>query len=287
MKKYAVYRSPAKVNLFLKVVGKRPDGYHDIVSLMQPISLADEISVTVEEGNGIEVTCSDERVPVDAGNIAYLAAEAMLSKSGLQKKITIDIRKLIPVGAGLGGGSSNAATVIMALNEMLGAKIATNELHSIAASLGSDVPFFLLKSAALAKGRGEILTPVDIACFHYAIVNPGYQVSTAWVYNNLNLTKTAQDYNLSYSVEAFTAFDAEKLRSSSYNDLEAVTQAWHVEIKSIKKALLDAGAIHSMMSGSGPTVFGIFRSADVAKTACETLRSTLNGSYFIAQADGE
>ena len=182
--------SPAKLNLFLKVVGKRPDGFHEISSLMQPLALADEITLSVSAGDSITMECSPVGlVPSDAGNLAWRAAEAFLLKAGLKRSVHIKLVKRIPVAAGLGGGSSNAAAVLTGLSRALGALPGEDDLPEIAASIGSDVPFFLSAVAALATGRGENIRPMTLPRYSYILINPAFPVSAAWAYANLDLTK--------------------------------------------------------------------------------------------------
>ena len=261
------FLSPAKVNLFLKTLRKRKDGYHDILSLMQPVSLYDEIILGVEDGKGIFIACDNKSIPCDQTNLVYRAAEAFSKAAGISKKLSINIKKNIPVAAGLGGGSSNAATVLKALNEIVSANVSVEKLMQIGAALGSDVPFFIAGKACIASGRGEILDPVELPRFWYILINPGFPVSTHWVYQNLNLTKTQENINITISkVKAFCCGgrleDPQILHSILINDLEDVTIRKHPGIKKIKKVLIDFGAVGALMSGSGPTVFGIFRSED-------------------------
>jgi 4-diphosphocytidyl-2-C-methyl-D-erythritol kinase len=271
------FLSPAKINLFLRVLGRRPDGYHEIRSLIQPVSLFDELSIEVLDGDStrgsIEVTTDSTEAPGGAGNLAHRAAAELVKAAGVKKNIRIHIKKKIPVGAGLGGGSSDAATVLMALNDLLKAGLSERGLMELAAALGSDVPFFILKGAAIAEGRGELLRRVEVPPYSYVLVNPGFAVQTAWVYNNLSLTKTGEDNNLSYSDESFR--DIVKLKDSLANDLETVTVEHYPEILALKDVLVKNGASVSLMSGSGPTVFGLFTSDVAAKEAYVSLKGGL------------
>lgn len=276
--------SPAKVNLFLRVLGKRDDGYHDIVTLMQPLTLHDEISIEVGSGDGISVSCDSAEVPDGSGNLAYIAAEHLLKSSDIRKRVSIRIKKNIPVAAGLGGGSSNAATVLMGLNHALKAGLSEAELLSIGGRLGSDVPFFMLGGPALARGRGTELERVRLPRYRYVLINPGFKVSTSWAYNNLDLTKGPKNNILPYSVSDFN--DMERLKDHLVNDLETVTLRKHPEILSLKKALMENGASAALMSGSGPTVFGIFRGAEAAQSACKALKQGLDASHSVFLTEG-
>jgi len=276
--------APAKVNLFLRVIFKRPDGYHEISTLMQPVSLYDELTIDVGQGEGISVESDHHGVPGGSENLAYKAADLVLTEAGLKRSVSIFIKKNIPIGAGLGGGSSDAACVLTGVNASLGDPLSEARLMELGASIGSDVPFFVLKSPALATGRGEVLKRVTLPRFTYLLVNPGFQVSTAWVYNNLDLTKNVEDNILMYSE---TALDCERnIKDLLYNDLETVTTGKHPEISAIKGALVEAGAIGALMSGSGPTVFGIFSEPDRAKAALEKLKVKFGKDFFLFLAHG-
>lgn len=278
------FLSPAKVNLFLKVLSKRPDGYHEILSLMQPVSLYDEVTIEVEEGDGILVSTDHAGVPSGKDNLAYRAADLVLREAGLKRKVSIFIGKKIPVGAGLGGGSSNAATVLMGLNSFLGSPVKEQRLMELGASIGSDVPFFILKSPAMATGRGEVLKRVKLPRYSYVLLNPGFHVSTAWVYNNLDLTKKSEDNILMYSEE--TLGSVHDIKDFLHNDLEAVTAGRYPEISAIKGALVEAGALGSLMSGSGPTVFGVFSEPGKAAEAFQRLKGTLGKGFSVFLAHG-
>ncbi|HAO93397.1 MAG: 4-(cytidine 5'-diphospho)-2-C-methyl-D-erythritol kinase [Deltaproteobacteria bacterium GWB2_55_19] len=276
--------SPAKVNLFLKVLRKRSDGYHDIATLMQAVSLYDRVSVETGEGEGVTLWCSDPMLPDGSSNLAYRAADLYLKTTGVRKKVSIRIEKNIPVGAGLGGGSSNAATVLKALDELEGGRLGHERLLELSASLGSDCPFFISGKPAYAEGRGERLKPVDLPKFAYILINPGFQVSTAWAYSNLDLTKNCEDNILTHSGK--TPAKAEDLKTLLVNDLEEVTLREYPVILGIKNALVESGAIASLMSGSGPTVFGVFNDRRGAEAALTPLRKRFPDNFFVSLAEG-
>jgi 4-diphosphocytidyl-2-C-methyl-D-erythritol kinase len=282
--------SPAKINLILRVLGRRPDGYHDISSVMQPISLYDRVSIAVDagsEGAGVNVACDHPQVPAGPSNLAQMAAERFLGKTGIRSRVDIAIEKRIPVGAGLGGGSSNAATVLMGLNTLCGAPLDEGTLFDLAASVGSDVPFFMLKGPALAEGRGERLRRIALPAYDYVLINPGFQVPASWAYNNLDLTKCREDNKLSYSDERLGRADTGGIRGLLANDLEDAVSTGHPEIARLKAVLLDAGSIGALMSGSGPTVFGIFPDREGARRGYERLMSGMGrdkaASVFLAK----
>ncbi len=268
--------SPAKINLILKILGKRADGYHELYTLMQPVSLFDKISIETDDGDGIFLECPNSNIPSDSSNLAFRAASLFLKKTDIKSSISIKIEKSIPVGAGLGGGSSNAATVLISLNTLLKAGLGDEELKDMAAEIGSDVPFFIMKSAAIGTGRGEVLRGLKVPSLYYVLINPGFSVSTRWVYDNLDLTNRPENNILFHSDRLFES--AKTLVDNLTNDLEAVTMRKFPEIMRLKGLLLESGAMGALMSGSGPTVFGLFTEEERARGAFNLLKKTLSGS---------
>lgn len=267
--------SPAKINLFLAVTGKQPDGYHELVTLMCPITLADTVKIKLTRRK-ITVSCTDPDVPEDETNLAHRAARSFLADWTTEKKgdrfgAHITIEKRIPVAAGLGGGSSNAATVLLALNRFYGKPYTRQELGAMALNLGADVPFFIFQRPAIATGIGEVLQPVT-GVLHGAsiiLVHPPIRIGTATVYQNLNLrlTKCQQrlkKFNL-HIEDALKQIPPGEIEKYLCNDLETVTTVRYPEIEEIKRTLLLLGANGALMSGSGPTVFGLFREKAVAR----------------------
>lgn len=253
-------QAAAKVNFRLDVLRKRPDGYHDLRMLMQRISLFDELTLRLLPEPVIRVSSDSAALPADDGNIAWRAAAALLPRAGREVGVAIDIVKRIPVAAGLGGGSSDAAAVLMGLNELLALGLGREELMAIGLQLGADVPFFIFGKPALAEGVGERLTAVaGLPPLQLVVVNPGIPVATAWVYQNLGLTteKTAAKIPSLYKTAA-------ELCTVLANDLEAVTLGRFPVIGEIKERLLAAGALGALMSGSGPSVFGVFANQEQA-----------------------
>lgn len=271
-------KAPAKVNFRLDVLRRRPDGYHDLRMIMQRIDLCDEVNITLRDTPGIRVTCGRAGVPDGPGNIAWRAAEALLALSANQAGIDIDIKKNIPVAAGLGGGSSDCASVLIGLNDLLGLKLAPTRLMEIGVKLGADVPFFIYRQNAIAEGVGEKLSPVTIPRdIWLVLVNPNIHVSTAWVYQNLQLTSSREEN----TIPCFYGSIAEVCAVLA-NDLETVTMGRFPVIGSIKASLSKAGACGTLMSGSGPTVFGIFADENAARGACSTLKK--NDRWFVTVA---
>jgi 4-diphosphocytidyl-2-C-methyl-D-erythritol kinase len=260
--------SPAKVNLQLRVLRRREDGYHDILSLMQKISLSDEMTFSPRAG-GIALNCPDSALPDDEGNIVYRAAAAFYARTGVPPGIEITIRKRIPIAAGLGGGSSNAATTLMALNELADHPLTREELMRTGAGLGADVPFFIFGNAAWASGIGDRLVEAPpLPPLWFVLINPGFAVSTKMVYRELNLGLTNGSIN--YSIPRFYTVD--DVIGGLTNDLEKVTLRQHPVLGHFKTLLLENGARGALMSGSGPTVFGVFADAKSALLAEKNLR---------------
>lgn len=272
-------QAPAKVNYRLDVIRRRPDGYHDLRMVMQRVNLCDIITITLTETPGITVTCGKNGVPDGPGNIAWKAAKALLDLADQGMGAVIDIAKNIPVAAGLGGGSSDAATVLMGMNELLGLQLSEQRLMEIGLTLGADVPFFVFQKPALAEGVGEQLAPMPaMPPVWVLLVNPGVHVSTAWVYRSLQLTNRD---GLAKLPELFRSI--EDICSIFSNDLESVTIPAFPVIAEIKEIMLREGAAGAMMSGSGPTVFGLFRDRESAERARTVL--TADTGWFAAVAE--
>lgn len=254
---------PAKVNLFLKVVRRRPDGYHDLVSVMQPLTLADELILSLT-GEVVHLDCDHPTLPRDDANLAVRAARLFQQEVGRPFGVHLRLTKNIPLAAGLGGGSSDAAGVLRGLNDLTGRPLPTAVLHRLGAHLGADVPFFLESGPALAQGIGDRLTPLPLPPHWFVLINPGFPVDTGWVYRNLRLDgdRLSED-NLLAVVRA--AVQKPEELSWLANDLESVTLTRHPDLAAWKTNLLQQGARAALMSGSGPTIFGVF--ADVATAA--------------------
>ena len=268
--------SPAKVNLFLQVAGRRADGYHDLVTLMCCISLYDVILMDFSAAN-ISVQCGHPQVPNGETNLAYKAAALffeMMKRNSDGKEtaaapegVSILIEKNIPVAAGLGGGSSNAAAVLAGMNQHYGHPFTSKQLSAMGLRLGADVPYLLYHKPAIARGIGEKLTPYNgLESMPVLLVCPDFHVSTAAVYKNLNLRLTKCEKKIKNCCFEMSAF---KARQHLCNDLETVTIPDHPEIQEIKEALIDLGAEGALMSGSGPAVFGLFADHKKMRFACD------------------
>ena len=285
------FKSPAKINFFLRVTGKRPDGYHTLISLMSPISLHDTISIIFNE-KGINTICKHPDVPDGHENIAYQAAELFFKSTGIDGGVKILIKKKIPVGGGLGGGSSNAATVLTALNKFYKSPLSKKKLSQIATSLGADVPFFIDQVTALATGIGECLYPVNIKIKKtLALIYPGFPVSTAWAFKNLNLNLTTDEINdnnfyLIFKYKKnYEFFDFDWL-SDIHNDLETVTFKRYPELLVIKNKLISMGAEKSFMSGSGSSIIGIFTDNNICQKACDEIKKHSTWHAYVCYVKG-
>ena len=303
----ASVRSYAKVNLTLDVLGKRPDGYHAIESVMQSISLHDTVTLSIGGEPRIRVTCDRPHIPTGETNLAYRAASLLFESRGVAPALDIRIEKRIPPEAGLGGGSSNAAAVLRGLNRLLaekcpkskaqGSRLAGAEtwnsehgtldpgLAAFAAKVGSDVPFFLVGGTALVRGRGEEVRPLtDIQTQWLLLVKPPFGVSSAWAYRRLDEIGGAEPR--SYSKRMLECIENEgckRLPQLVGNDLELPVIERHPEIGKIKEALLGAGASAALMCGSGSAVFGLFAGEDEAHSAADHLPRGL-GELVVAKS---
>ena len=272
--------APAKLNLYLNIVGLRPDGYHELLSVFTPVSLYDILKIDKID-SGVDLYWDGRALEDKKGNLVYRAALCFFEKTGINKGARIRVSKKIPISSGLGGGSSDAASTLKALNRLWGNPLSKKELKSIALSLGADVPFFLLQKPAIVRGIGEILEPIDaFPDAWYIIVTPRLMVSTAWAYKNfkLDLTKIKnQDIITRFSKKIFENSD---LLS---NDLESVTFKRHPFLEEIKTSLVKLGAFNALMTGSGPSVFGIFRSYEEAFKASKIFELQKNCDVFLVE----
>lgn len=264
----------------MRVLRKRPDGYHDIATLMQRIGLYDEMLFSPCR-QGIVVKCPGTNLPQDEQNIVYRAAKLILAQKAPDQGVEIAIKKNIPIAAGLGGGSSNAATALMALNELFGLHYENEALMAMGAGLGADVPFFILEKSAWATGIGTHLKVIDPLPFlWFVLINPNFEISTKMVYENLNLTLTKEPIN--YSIPRL--YDIPDIVAGLINDLERVTLSLYPVLRRMKEVLIECGAMGSLMSGSGPTVFGIFDKEETAAKAQNDLIKMEGWSVFRASS---
>jgi 4-diphosphocytidyl-2-C-methyl-D-erythritol kinase len=272
--------SHAKINLRLDILGKRPDGYHDIRTVFQKITLGDELSIALSK-SGIEVTCDSSQVPNNEGNLAYTAARGLLDRHKIKDGLKIAIKKQIPVAAGLGGGSSNAAATLMGINQLFELGLTDEELMQIGRTIGADVPFFIFGESARATGIGDVLEPLTIKPpLYLLLITPETSISTAWAYGNIRRGLTNSMNNI--TIPPCINHLAEVIALLS-NDFEKVVIPHYPIIQTIKDELLDKGARGSLMSGSGSTVFGIFETEGKAEEALNQIKSPSDWQVHISQ----
>lgn len=242
--------APAKINLSLKILGRRNDGFHELDTLIAPISLYDEIGIDKRPEKGIKFRCDDPSVPQGDDNLAVRAAKAFFETTKIEPAISIELRKKIPHGAGLGGGSSDAASVLLALNELFASKLSREALAEMAESLGSDVPFFLFQSAAVCKGHGEMVVPVKLQRqFSILLLKPGFAVSTGWAYSRWQDSREIS--GIRYEAQEF-------IGQTFVNDLERPVFEKFVFLAQLKTWLLSQSEVGAaLMSGSGSTMFAV------------------------------
>ena len=270
------FKTPAKVNLGLHIHGKREDGFHELETIFQMVSLFDDVELELLS-SGIKLECDTPGIPTDDTNLVCKAALLLRKSYQVEGKgVSIRLKKKIPFGAGLGGGSGNAAGVLMGLNRLWDLNIEREKLFTLAAELGSDVPFFLTSPCALGKGRGERLKVLEpCSKFQVLLVFPGFPIATSWVYQNLRLKLTKRPNNISILRKNLSLSNITSLGSQLYNDLESVVIQKFPEVKVVKDELWAWGALGVLLSGSGSAVFGIFDDPEKAQVAC----ASLNGDW--------
>lgn len=297
-----IIEAPAKINLTLNIKNKRPDGYHELETVMHQIDLVDRIFIKPRK-NGIKLSTDSRIIPDDEENLAYQAAAAILQTYGSGEGIDIFIEKNIPVGAGLAGGSTDAAAVLLGINEIYNYNIPKIGLMKLAEKIGSDVPFCILGASpavkrgekpnenglirvgatALACGRGEILTPLKSeVTLNMVLVKPDFQLSTAKVYQEFNLNKVQHFPDTIAFLDAWSRYDIINITFNLENVLESVSANKYPQICEIKKELINTGALNAIMSGSGPSVFGIFEKKAKACKAVEILKQRYQEVYLVS-----
>jgi 4-diphosphocytidyl-2-C-methyl-D-erythritol kinase len=278
--------APAKINLSLDITGKLENGYHALDTIMQTISIEDKITLA-KTGRQISVLCDHPQVPQGNGNICHKAAEAFFEKTALEGSVIITIDKNIPVAAGLAGGSSDAAAVIKGLNLLYGTGLTQREMCEIGLKCGADVPYCIVAGTCRAKGIGEKLTKLpSFAGVYIVLVVPDFFVSTAWAYKNYDLNKTDEKPCTEELISYIRGRDIKNTAERMVNVLESVTAKKHPEIQEIKNDIKKSGACGSVMSGSGPSVFGLFENEEKARIAFSVIREKYNRSYLTLTVDG-
>jgi 4-diphosphocytidyl-2-C-methyl-D-erythritol kinase len=282
--------SHCKVNLLLNILGKRADGFHELETVMQPVPLHDTLCFE-RSAPGIQFTCNHPALPTDATNLVVRAARDFFRAARLEPGVRIHLEKRLPVAAGLGGGSGNAAVTLLALNDLFGNPLNTDQLHSLAAALGSDVPFFLQRGPALATGRGEQVTPLPpFAALRGAailLIHPGFGVSTAWAYQNLAKFPQALNGRPGRAQRLVTLLQGDDLAAAApefYNCLEAPVLAKHPLLALFQEFLREHGALAALMSGSGSSTFALTRGLAAAEQLAEQFRGRFGPHNWLAVA---
>jgi 4-diphosphocytidyl-2-C-methyl-D-erythritol kinase len=281
-------QSSCKVNLLLNILGKRPDGFHELETVLHPLDLHDSLAFERHDSS-LRLTCSDPLLPTDARNLVFAAADLFLKTAGIKEGVRIHLEKKIPVAAGLGGGSGNAAATLLAMNELFGQPLAPNQLFQLAASLGSDVPFFLQGRPALATGRGEVITPLDffpaLAGIWLLLVHPGFGISTPWAYERLARFpqalhgKPGRAQGLISLLQTGTLAGAGK---EFYNSLEAPVLLKYPLLQLFQEFFREHGAAATLMSGSGSSTFALAGSRAAAETLLEQFRGKFGSQFWTA-----
>ena len=276
MIKHLGLKAYGKINLGLDVLRKRDDGYHEVRMIMQTIGIFDRIDLIRKDEPGIRIETNLFYLPTNENNLVYKAARMLMDEFSIPGGVSVHLRKFIPVSAGLAGGSSDAAAVLFGINKMFHLELTTRQLMERGVKIGADVPYCILRGTALSEGIGEILTPLPpVPQCQVLIAKPGINVSTRFVYTNLdaNRLKPEQHPDIDKILAGIHNQDLHQIAANLGNVLETVTIREHPVIQSIKDVMLEYGAIGSLMSGSGPTVFGLFTDPASAERAFEELRS--------------
>ena len=267
----------AKINIGLDVLRRREDGYHDVKMIMQTVGIYDQICLNREKTPGIRVKTNLFYLPDNENNLVYKAAKLLMDDFSIEDGVSIDLNKYIPVAAGMAGGSSDAASVLYGMNKMFSLGLSQDELMRRGVKIGADVPYCIMRGTALAEGIGEILTPLPPmpACF-VLVAKPGISVSTKFVYENLhaNDLRPEQHPDIDAAIAGIRAGDLKATAQAMGNVLELVTAREYPVIEEIKNFMKKRGALNAMMSGSGPTVFGLFENKTTARNAFYQLRRT-------------
>ncbi len=272
----------AKINLTLDILRRREDGYHELQMVMQAVSLADQLTVVPARGPEGTASADLHFLPTGGKNLAQMAAAAFRAATGLGGQVDVTIQKRVPVCAGLAGGSADAAAVLRAMDELTGAGLSPVELAKIGEGVGSDVPFCVLGGTARAEGRGERLTPLPpLPPCHITICKPPFSISTPQLFSRVNVRKIVRRPDTAGTIAALEAGDLAGVARRMYNVFEDVLEPRRMaEIREIESALIDCGALGASMSGSGPSVFGLFQDRRQAQDACERLKKSYRDVFL-------
>lgn len=280
-------KSPCKVNLLLNILGKRADGFHELETVIHPVNYFDELSFA-REGQSLRLTCSEPTLPTDQGNLVYRAAAAFLEAAGVREGIRIHLEKRIPLAAGLGGGSADAATTLLGLNELFGNPLSLERLHNIAVGLGSDLPFFLQDKPALAVGRGEKIQPLDffpsLKGAAFLLIYPGFGIPTAWAYKEMARFPEAVNGRPGRAQELIKLLQTSSLAEAGrhfYNSLEAPAMVKYPLLAVFQDFLNANGAAATRMSGSGSTTFAIASSESAARGLEERMKAKFGSCWTV------
>ncbi len=269
-------KARAKINVILDILGRRDDGYHEIKTIMQTLDLSDTITVSKNETDIITISTNSGKIPADSSNLAYKAAECLKESYNINGGIAIKIDKNIPVAAGLAGGSSDCAATLIAVRDLYNLPAVNSELAEIGKSIGADVPYCIYGGTYLAEGIGEKLTKLPpFPMINVLIAKPDINVSTAWVYKNFDLSKVRKVPNVDKMREYIEENNIQEICHNLCNVLESVTAEKYPIIDDIKKAMIEFGALGTLMSGSGPTVFGLYMEKKECEKAFNYLREKL------------
>lgn len=267
----------AKINLSLDVLGERPNGYHDVKMIMQSVNLYDELDIEKSNTGTISITCDNSIIECNESNLIYKAARLFFDYTHIQSGIIINLNKNIPIAAGMAGGSTDAAATLVGLNRLFEAGLTDTELCELGVQIGADVPFCIVGGTYLSEGIGEILTKLpDAPDVYLVIAKPDISVSTKYVYDNLILNGNTAHPDVDAMIDAIKEDDVTSMSSLIGNLLETVTVDRYPIIATMKRTLIENGALNALMSGSGPTVFGIFTDIAAAKNALNILHSTVD-----------
>lgn len=277
--------SCCKVNLLLNILGKRPDGYHELETVLHPVAVCDWLEFE-RAGNGIQLSCSDSRLPVNSKNLVFRAAALFCQTAGPNEGIRIHLRKQIPIAAGLGGGSGNAAVTLLALNELFGRPLEPAKIEELAGSLGSDIPFFLQDKPALALGRGEMITPLTffpaLEGTYLVLVHPGFGVSTPWAYEQLARFPAAIRGTAGRAQRLISALQTDIVAGvrEFYNSLEEPVLRKYPLLELFQEELRENGALGALMSGSGSTTFALAPSKVSAESLVERFKGRFGENFW-------
>ena len=281
-------QSPCKVNLLLNILGRRADGFHDLETVFYPIHVFDRLSFA-RAGQGVQLSCNQPSLPTDARNLVYRAAALFLEEARIQEGVRLELEKNIPLAAGLGGGSGNAATTLLGLNELFGGPLQPEQLQRLAAALGSDVPFFLQGKPALATGRGEHLQPLEpfpaLRGATFLLIHPGFGIATAWAYQQLARFPQALNGRPGRAAKLVSLLQGASLEAAGaefYNSLEAPALEKYPLLELFQEFLRAHGAAATLMSGSGSTTFALVRGLEAASELAEKFRAKFGATNWLA-----